>query len=73
MHGRSRMTIDRRTPKIPGRSASDFFVGGERVYSLSCMAVVVRPQTLASLKHRDGARRAFIDQADTACTKREAP
>ena len=37
MHGRSRMTIDPRTPTTPGRSTSG-----------------------------------FPDQADTACTKREA-
>ena len=34
--------------------------------------VVVRPQTLASLQCRDGARRVFIDQAEIACTKRES-
>ena len=33
----------------------------------------VRPETLASLVCRDGARWVFTDQADTACTKREAP
>ena len=29
--------------------------------------------TVASLPCRDGARRVFTDQADIACTKREAP
>ena len=29
--------------------------------------------TLASRRCRDGARRVFTDQADIACTKREAP
>ena len=37
------------------------------------MAVVLRPQTLPSLLCRDGARRVFTDQANIACTKREAP
>ena len=37
------------------------------------MAVVVWPQTLASLPCRDGARRVFIDQAGIGCIKREAP
>ena len=35
-----------------------------------CMAVVVWPQTLASLLCRDGARRVFTNQADIGCTKR---
>ena len=45
----------------------------EEMYPISCMAVVVWPQTLASLQCRDGACRVFADQADIACTKREAP
>ena len=40
---------------------------------MSYMAVVVWPQTLASLKCRDGAYQVFTDKADIACTKREAP
>ena len=43
------------------------------VYSLSRMAVVVLPWTLASLQWRGGASRVVTDQADIACTKREAP
>ena len=42
-------------------------------YSLSSMAVVVRPYTLAPLQCRDGARRVVADQADIASTKRETP
>ena len=38
-----------------------------------CMAVVLRPLTLAHLQCRDGPRWIFTDQADIACTKREAP
>ena len=65
MHVCSRTTLDPRIPTMPtgGR------VGG--VYSFSCMVVVVWQETLASLQCRDGARRVFSDQADTACTKRE--
>ena len=37
------------------------------------IAVVVRPQTLASLLCRDGACRVFTSQADIVCTKRKAP
>ena len=36
------------------------------MYSLSCIAVVVRPETLASLQRRDGARLVFTDHADIA-------
>ena len=43
------------------------------MYSISCMAVVVWPLTLAPLQSRDGACRVFTDQANIACTKREAP
>ena len=46
---------------------------GRGVYSLSFMAVVVCPQTLASLQCRDGACRVLADQADIASTKRVAP
>ena len=38
-----------------------------------CTAVVIWPWTLASLLCQDGARRAFNNQADIACTKRESP
>ena len=38
---------------------------------ISCIAVVLRPLTLASLHCQDGERRVFTDQADIACTKRE--
>ena len=41
----------------------------EEMYSVSCMAEVVRPYILASLQCRDGACRAFTDQTDIACTK----
>ena len=36
---------------------------------MACMAVVARAYTPASLQYRDGARRAFTDQAAIACTK----
>ena len=39
---------------------------------MPCIAVVVSPQTLASLQRRDGARRAFTSQADLARAKSEA-
>ena len=39
---------------------------------MSCIAAVLRPQTLAILQGRDEARRVFADQADIAYTKREA-
>ena len=39
---------------------------GERGVLASCIAVVVRPLTLACLQHRDGARQVFPDQADLA-------
>ena len=36
---------------------------------VACMTVVVRSQTLAPVRCRDGARRVFVDQAaDIACT-----
>ncbi|CAM9371637.1 unnamed protein product, partial [Laminaria digitata] len=46
--------------------------GGTGVYSLSGMPVgsLKTIETLPSLQCRDGARRVFTDQADTACTKR---
>ena len=40
---------------------------------MSCMAVVVRLQTLALLRCRDAARRVFTHQADIARNEREAP
>ena len=39
---------------------------------ISCIAVVLRLLTLASPPCRDGGRQIFTDQADTACTEREA-
>ena len=53
--------------------ASHVAVGGGGGVLISCMAVVLRWLTLVSLQCRDGACRASIDQADIACTKREAP
>ena len=47
--------------------------GGEGVYSLWCMTVVVWPYTLASLHCRGGARRVLADQADSTCTKSKTP
>ena len=38
------------------------------VYSLSCMAVVEGPSTVASLQCRKGARRVFTGLEDIACT-----
>ena len=51
---------------------------GVGVYSMfmhghSGMPYDIVVQTLAFLQSRDGACRAFTDQADIACTKREAP
>ena len=40
---------------------------------ISCIAVVLRPLTLATLQCRDEARQVFTDQANRACTKHEAP
>ena len=40
---------------------------------ISCMAVAVGLETIASLQRRDGARRVFTDQADIARLNREAP
>ena len=47
--------------------------GGERGVIMSCMAVVVWLNTFAFLQRRCRAGRVFADQADIACTKREAP
>ena len=51
------------------------FGGGGGCTRYSCMAVSYdhSGMTLASLQCREGACRAFTNQADIACTKREAP
>ena len=55
---------------LGGVGVAGFGVGAEGVL-LACTAVILRPfLTVASLHCRDGARRAFTDQADIACTKR---
>ena len=51
------------TASVPTEANSRGGGEGGRVPNL-CMAVVVRPQTLASLLRRDGARRVFTNQAD---------
>ena len=60
LHGKKLANVDTRR------------VGRGGTYSLSCMAVVVWPSTLASLLYGHGARRVIIDRAGIACTKREA-
>ena len=58
-------------PAIGGRG------GGRTRYINACgrsrMTIVVCGVTLASLQCRDGACRVLTDEADIACTKREAP
>ena len=54
------------------RSTASATLHGGGYSLLSCIVVVVRLETLASLQCRDGLRRVPTDQADIACTKREA-
>ena len=45
---------------------------GGGVYSLSCLAAVVWPLTLAALQCRDGARRVFTEKAYIDCLRPSA-